>query len=57
MFGYFYAVANFNNDGFSGNDNTWLLWILFLMSSFIVSIVFMNLLISIMGDTYDQVTS
>jgi hypothetical protein len=52
-----FAVANFSTDGFSDNNYTWLLWILFLMSSFMVSIVFMNLLISIMGDTYDQVTS
>ncbi len=57
MFGYFFAVTNFNIDGFADNEYTWLLWILFLVSSFIVSIVFMNMLISIMGDTYDSVTA
>lgn len=51
---YLVALGEYEIDQFTGFDSP-LVWIYFLMATFIVQIIFMNLLIAIMGDTFDRV--
>ncbi|CDW75983.1 UNKNOWN [Stylonychia lemnae] len=56
LYTYAGALGNFSTDNFDSlGQNSWILWFLFYISSFIITIVFLNLLIAIMGDTYDTV--
>eukprot|EP00347_Sterkiella_histriomuscorum_P019266 403342303 len=56
LYTYSGALGNFDTGNFEQlNQNSWILWLLFFVSSFLLSIIFLNLLIAIMGDTYDSV--
>ena len=56
LYTYAGALGNFSTESFSSLDkNQWILWLFFFISSFIMTIIFLNLLIAIMGDTYDTV--
>ena len=52
---YFIAIGNSSTDAYSGNTNSNIIWFFFILASFIIVIVFMNLLISIMGNTLNDV--
>ena len=43
-------------EAYENGDNMPLLYTLFLLSSFMLAIVFLNMLIAIMGDTFGKVT-
>ena len=49
-----FKLDNYNNDG---SYQVKLCYILFIGSTFLIMIVFLNMLIAIMGDTYAQVSS
>ena len=49
------ALGNFTTDRFRRGQNKYLVMMMFMAATFIVSVVFMNMLIAIMGDTFGQV--
>lgn len=51
---YLVALGEFDMDGYEGLDST-VVWIMFLLATFVAQLLFMNLLIAIMGDTFDRV--
>lgn len=54
---YFISVGEFFTENFSQPPNNVLIWPMFIACNFLMAIVFMNMLIAIMGETYSQVTS
>jgi hypothetical protein len=50
------SIGNFNIDNYSHGDNSIIIWIFFIMASFIIVVVFMNLLVGIMSNTLNNVT-
>ena len=52
---YFISLGNFNIGSYSNGDNSGIIWVFFVLASFIIVVVFMNLLISIMGNTLGDV--
>lgn len=51
---YLVGLGEFGMENFSGEGGS-LIWIFFLLATFITQLLFMNLLIAIMGDTFDRV--
>jgi hypothetical protein len=51
------GLGNFMLDGYQGAKDEPLLWIIFLLEVILIQIILLNLLISIMGDTFGRVTS
>lgn len=49
------AVGQFATDGFINSDYDYLLWISFNICVFLMVVVFMNMIIAIMGDTFGNV--
>ena len=43
-------------DGFENHPQEWLCWIFFFTATAFTQITMLNMLIAIMGDTYDKVT-
>lgn len=54
---YFIMVGEFFTDNFNYGPNRFLLWPLFICCNFILSVIFMNMLIAIMGQTYEEVSA
>lgn len=54
---YLLALGEFGLDGFDSGIDVYIVWIFFGLASFLVIIVFMNMLIAIMGDTFERVQS
>lgn len=54
IFSYKMGLGDFNTDGFGTVDEE-ILWIIFLLNTLIILIVLLNLVIAIMGDTFDRV--
>jgi len=54
IFSYKMGLGDFITDGFGTRDEE-ILWIFFLFNSLIILIVLLNLVIAIMGDTFDRV--
>ena len=54
IFSYRMILGDFQVSGFSTKDEE-ILWILFLLNTVILTIVLLNLVIAIMGDTFDRV--
>ena len=52
---YLLMLGEFHMDGFGGHVNTALCYSLFILTTFIMQITFLNMLIAIMGDTFDKV--
>lgn len=48
------ALGEFSTDGYKGKD-TYTNWTFFIMASFLVIVVFMNMLIAIMTETFSSV--
>lgn len=53
---YFVSIGENSYDSFSTGANVKSTWLMFLLATFVNSILFMNMLIAIMGDTFGQVT-
>ena len=51
---YLMGLGDYYMINFGASDGT-LVWIIFLLATFITQLLFMNLLIAIMGDTFDRV--
>ena len=49
------ALGNDNTDGFQFGGLDTLVWILFILSTFIAQVTFLNMLIAVMSDTFDKV--
>ena len=56
FYAYQIALGDFATDEF-GQFNLWLVWILFLLSTLFVVIIMFNLLVAIVGDTFERVLS
>lgn len=54
VYGYSEAIGGGNTDGF-GFDYEGLVWTIWIMNTVITLIIFLNLLVSIMGDTFDRI--
>ena len=54
IYAYKIALGDFDTGKF-GSSNVWIVWILFLLSTVIVLVVMLNLLIAIVGDTFERV--
>ena len=52
---YLLSLGEFHFENFQPHSQDLAAWIVFILSTFIVQILFLNLLIAAMGDTYDQV--
>jgi hypothetical protein len=48
------GLGDWNTDGF-GTRDTWVVWGLWFLNTLIILIILLNLVIAIMGDTFDQV--
>ena len=53
---YFMGLGEFAYDGYSVGPSSFSAWTMFLMATFITCVVFMNMLIAIMGETFGAVT-
>lgn len=51
-----FDLGDTEEDTYAAGPNVVLCWIMFIMASFLVLTVFMNMLIAIMGETFSQVT-
>ena len=52
---YMLSLGEFDVDNFGQNQKDPVVWILFLLSTFIAQIIFLNMLIAVMGDTFEKV--
>ena len=53
---YLLALGEFGTDNFSAGSNSWIIWLLFIGATFLSQITILNMLIAIMGDTFDSVS-
>ena len=53
---YLIALGDFSPAGFDKGDLSGLVWMFFLLASFVMLIVFMNLLITMIGNIYNEVS-
>ena len=53
---YLLGLGEFSIDDFKENTNERTIWLIFLFSTFIIMIVFLNMIIAIMGNSYDKVS-
>ena len=53
---YFISLGEFKYDDFKKGPNCIMAWVFFLLATFLLLIVFMNMLIAIMGNTFSRVT-
>jgi len=49
------SLGEFDLENFGDNSTDPEVWMLFLLSTFIAQIMFLNMLIAVMGDTFDKV--
>lgn len=54
IYSYKTGLGDFSTDDYKG-DSAWLIWLVFLLSTILIQIILLNLLIAIMGDTFDKV--
>lgn len=52
---YLLALGEFGLDNFSDNPQQYLLWILFILATLLTQLTFLNMLVAIMGDTFECV--
>jgi hypothetical protein len=50
------GLGEFAYDSYSAGPNKGSAWLMFLLATFITCVVFMNMLIAIMGETFGEVT-
>ena len=48
-------MGDFVYDDYNNGESSILVWVFFLTATFIMCVVFMNMLIAIMGDTFGSV--
>ena len=52
---YQFSLGDFNYDGFINSEYDYLLWGSFILCTFLMIVVFMNMIIAIMGNTFANV--
>jgi len=52
---YLMGLGDFNRDTYS-SENAKVVWIMFILATIIVALIFMNLLIAIMGESFSRIT-
>jgi hypothetical protein len=52
---YLLALGEFSTDGFTEGPNVTICWVFFIMASFLILVVFMNMLITIVSETFSKV--
>ena len=55
IYSYNAGLGDHDTSAFSTSNEPWLLWIFYILITVLIQIVMFNLLISIMGDTFDKV--
>ena len=55
VFSYRMGLGDFVTDEFTNSKDEILIWILWFINTLIINIILLNLLIAIMGDTFDRV--
>lgn len=50
------SLGEFEVDNFEGDGKDTIIWIIFILTTFITQVTFLNMLIAIMGDTFSRVT-
>ena len=50
------SLGEFNTDNYGEDAKDSLIWIVFILTTFITQITFLNMLIAIMGDTFARVS-
>ena len=53
---YMVALGEFHTESYLRNEYMPIVWMLFIMATFFTQITMLNMLIAIMGDTFDKVT-
>ena len=53
---YMLSLGEFNTENFSNEGGDYIVWLVFIASTFVTQITFLNMLIAIMGDTFDKAT-
>ena len=53
---YLTGLGDFNKDNYS-EENAQVMWFMFIMATIIVQLIFMNLLIAIMGESFSRITA
>ena len=53
---YMLSLGEFDLDNYKGEGNDVIVWIVFIATTFITQITFLNMLIAIMGDTFARVS-
>ena len=53
---YYLILGEFHNEYFSKQPHDWLCFLLFVLATFFTQITMLNMLIAIMGDTFERVT-
>ena len=56
MYSYRTGLGDFNTDGFDNTSISTLIWLVFVAETLLIQIVLLNLLIAIMGDTFNKVS-
>ena len=54
IYSYKLSLGDFSTTGYAGN-NQWFIWIIFAFATFMLQITFLNMLIAIMSNTFDNV--
>lgn len=52
---YMLSLGEFNLDSFANGPQTYMCYFFFIMATFLTQITFLNMLIALMGDTFDRV--
>lgn len=53
---YLTGLGDFNKDNYSAGDNK-TMWLMFFIATILVQLVFMNMLIAIMGESFGRITA
>ena len=53
---YVTVLGDFSFDDFEGNEYYKVVWVMFILTTFFGNIVFLNMIIAIMADTYNKVS-
>ena len=53
---YILSLGEFDTENFESNGEDILVWLIFIGTTFITNVTFLNMLIAIMGDTFDRVS-
>lgn len=56
LYAYLAVLGEYQIDNYEGTSDKALIWGAFFLLTFFVQIVFLNVIIAVMGDTYDRVS-